>query len=135
MFSCPLRDCCETCSLSRARGPMWCVHPACRLSDCGYGGDPSRCPGFVYRVRVCGSFCGHPSLFKMCCRGCACSTGPPFAVDLFRWRASTRVSSTSIGLWPETDRRGCCRRCWPHGAWLVSMPCYLKLLVGQGHLA
>ena len=38
-------------------------------------------------------------------------------------------------MWPATDRRGCCRRCWLYGAWLVSMPCYLKLLVGQGHPA
>ena len=133
MYACPLRGGCGTCSFGRGRGPDWCICPVCRVSDCGYEGRPSRGPGFVYHVGGYGSCCRHPSLLEKCCRGCACRAGYPLAVDLIQWRASTRVSSTSIGLWPATDRRGCCRCCWTHGAWLVSMLCYLKLLVGQGH--
>ena len=101
------------------------------MSDCGYGGDSSSVCGFAYHVSGCGSYCRRPSLLETCCGGCAGRAGSPFVINLIRGRASTRVSTrvstTPIELWPANNRCGCYRRCWPHGAWFVWMPCYLKL--------
>ena len=135
MFACPIRSGYGTFFFRYGRGPEGWVCRACRVSDCGHGGDSSRGVGFTYHVGDCGSCCRRLSLLETCCGGCADRAGSPFVVDLIRWTASTRVSSTPIRLWPANDRRGCCQRCWPHGAWLVSMPYYLKLLAEQRHHA
>ena len=131
MFACPVRGGCGTCSFRCGRGPECCVCPACRVSDCGYGGDSTRGTGFAYRVSGCGSCCCRPSLLETCCGGCAGRVGSSFVVDLIFRGGSTRESATLIGLWPTNDRRGCCPRCWPHDACLGSTPCYLKLLAAR----
>ena len=69
------------------------------------------------------------ALIRWSCCGRSYGAGPFLAVAL-RWSASSKVltSTGRPGLWwSATGRRG-----WPHGAWLVSMACYLDFLVRQG---
>ena len=93
----------------------------------------------LIRWSCCGRFYGAGSflaaaLIRWSCCGRFYGAGRFLAVAL-RWSASSKVltSTGRPGLWwSATGRRGCCRRRWPHGAWLVSMmACYQDFLVWQ----
>ena len=105
-----------------------------------YGADLALSADLI-RWSCCGRSYGAGSflaaaLIRWSCCGRSYGTGSFLAVALMRWSASAKVSLTStrrLGLWwSATGRRGCCRRRWPHGAWLVSMACYLDFLVRPG---
>ena len=110
--------------------PRWsCCARACG-ADLALLADLIRwsCCGRSYSA---GSFLASALLRWSCC-GRSYGAGPLLAVAL-RWSASSKVltSTGRPGLWwSATGRRGCCRRRWPHGAWLVPMmACYLDFLV------
>ena len=113
-----------------------------RWSCCGraYSADLALSADLI-RWSCCGRSYGAGSflaaaLIRWSCCGRSYGAGPFLAVALMRRSASAKVSLTSAGRpglwWSATGRRGCCRRRWPHGAWLVSMACYLDFLVRQG---
>ena len=131
------RSCCE-----RAYGADLILSADLIWRSCcerAYGADLALSADLI-RWSCCGRSYGAGSflaaaLIPWSCCGRSYGAGPFLAVALMRWSASAKVSLTSTGRpglwWSTTGCRGCCRRRWPHGAWLVSMTSYLDFLVRQ----